>query len=66
MNLGHDLANWFRGAFGSTQCRALTGCDFASAPDVRAYIVVDGTGSCMRIAKRVAGRVTRMLDRGGT
>jgi C_GCAxxG_C_C family probable redox protein len=66
MNLGHDLANWFRGAFGSTQCRALTGCDFASAPDVRAYIVGDGTGSCMRIAKRVAGRVTRMLDRGGT
>ena len=31
MNLGHKLAEWFRDEFGSTQCRALTGCDFASA-----------------------------------
>lgn len=35
MNLGHKLANWFRGEFGSTQCRALTGCDFASTAGVR-------------------------------
>ena len=30
MNLGHQLAKWFTGAFGSTQCRDITGCDFST------------------------------------
>jgi C_GCAxxG_C_C family probable redox protein len=62
MNLGHELATWFRDEFGSTQCRALTGSDFASTKDVREYVETDGTASCERIARSVAGRVTELID----
>ena len=63
VNLGHKLAGWFGEEFGSTQCRALTGCDFASAAHVRDYIAHDGAASCMRIAQRVAARVADLVDR---
>jgi hypothetical protein len=62
LNLGHKLARWFKREFGSTQCRAVTGCDFASATDVRAYIATDGTASCRRIAERVAARVAELVE----
>jgi hypothetical protein len=62
MNLGHKLANWFREEFGSTQCRELTGYDFASADDVREYVARDGTASCERIARRVAARVADLVE----
>ena len=61
MNLGHKLATWFKGEFGSTQCRALTGCDFASPSDVTDYLANDGTAECTRIAERVAARVAEMV-----
>ena len=61
MNLGHKLAEWFRDDFGSTQCRALTGCDFASADDVRGYVASDGTARCEGIAHGIAARVTEMV-----
>jgi len=61
MNLGHDLAAWFERQFGSTQCRALTGCDFATAEGVHAYIEHDGTTACARIARLVAERVAEMI-----
>ena len=61
MNLGHDLAAWFETQFGSTQCRALTGCDFATADGVHAYIEHDGTTACARIARLVAERVAEMI-----
>ena len=63
MNLGHELAKWFRVEFGSTQCRALTGCDFASTAGVREYVANDGTGRCARIAERVAARVAELIER---
>ena len=63
MNLGHGLAKWFQGKFGSSQCRALTGCDFASPADVQEYIATDGTTSCTDMAHRVAARVADLLDR---
>lgn len=63
MNLGHELAKWFEGEFGSTQCRALTGCDFASTADVREYVAKDGTGGCARMAERVAARVAELVER---
>ena len=53
MNRGHDLARWFQTEFASTQCRALTGCDFATADGVRAYIQHDGTTECARIARQI-------------
>jgi hypothetical protein len=61
MNLGHDLAAWFESEFGSTQCCALTGCDFASSEGVRDYIAAGGAAGCTRIARRVAARVTEIL-----
>ena len=62
MNLGHGLAKWFKGEFGSTQCRALTGCDFASKADVRDYLASDGTAGCARIAAQVAKRVAGVVQ----
>ena len=61
VNLGHDLARWFEAEFGSTQCRTLTGCDFATADGVHGYIEHDGTAECARMARLVAERVAEML-----
>ena len=61
MNLGHELAKWFNAEFGSTRCRALTGCDFASTDGVRNYIATGGTARCARIAERVAARVAALI-----
>lgn len=63
MNLGHELSAWFEEEFGSTQCRALTRCDFASAADVDEYIDRDGTADCADLARRVAERVSAMVER---
>ena len=57
----HDLARWFETQFSSTQCRTLTGCDFATTDGVHAYIEHDGTSECARIARLVAQRVTEMI-----
>jgi hypothetical protein len=61
MNLGHGLARWFGTEFGSTQCGALTGCDFATTDGVRDYIARDGVSACATMARRVAERVAEML-----
>jgi C_GCAxxG_C_C family probable redox protein len=63
MNLGHELATWFKDEFGSTQCRALTGRDFASTDDVCQYVASDGTARCELIAQAVAARVGGLIDR---
>lgn len=62
INLAHDLATWFEAEFGSTRCRALTGCDFATADGVRAYVERDGTTECARIARLVAERVADIVE----
>ncbi|HYN31046.1 MAG TPA: C-GCAxxG-C-C family protein [Ilumatobacteraceae bacterium] len=63
MNLGHELSVWFEAEFGSTQCRVLTRCDFASTADVDEYIDRDGTADCARLARRVAEHVATMIER---
>ena len=62
MNTGHRLAKWFRTEFGSTQCRAITQCDFSSAAGVEKYIASDGITRCRKIAKMVAERVQNILQ----
>jgi len=62
MNLGHQLATWFTGEFGGTQCRAITGCDFSTTEGVNQYIDTDGVARCQAIAQRVTARVERMID----
>jgi len=66
MNLGHELSEWFEAEFGSTQCRALTGCDFASSADVDDYIQRDETADCARRARRVAEHVSALVERAST
>ncbi len=61
MNLGHGLAEWFESEFTSTQCRSLTGADFSSVADVRAYLERDGTATCEAIARGVAARVAELI-----
>jgi hypothetical protein len=62
MNAGHSLSKWFRTEFHSTQCRAITGCDFASASGVEKYIAGDGITRCRSIANRVAEQVQNTLN----
>lgn len=65
MNLGHQLAKWFTGACGRTQCRAITGCDFSTTEGVNQYIDTDGVARCQGIARQVAARVEHMIDAEG-
>lgn len=61
MNLGHELAEWFEARFGSTQCRALTGCDFAADEGVRVYIETGRTSTCQQMARAVAARTSEII-----
>ncbi len=63
MNTGHRLSKWFRKEFGSTQCQAITECDFSSAAGADKYIASDGITRCSRIAKMVAERVENILGK---
>ena len=63
MNLGHRLSRWFALEFGSTQCRAITRCDFSTSEGVGAYIEGGQVARCLDIATRVARRVREMVDR---
>jgi C_GCAxxG_C_C family probable redox protein len=62
MNRGKRLAAWFVEEYGSTQCRAITGCDFSSVRDVRRYIEADSMSKCVAISEKVAERVRGMMS----
>jgi len=61
MNLGHALSQWFRTTFGSTQCRALTECDFSTPEGVDRYIASAQVTRCKDMANRVASQVQGLL-----
>ena len=65
MNRGNRLAKWFAGEFGSTQCRKITGCDFAAPGGVSDYVEGDRITRCRAIAREVAEQVERVLAVGG-
>ena len=59
MNLGHRLALWFTREYGSTQCRALTGCDFSQEAGVASYVtrrLVDDAGTSPPASRAGFGR----------
>ena len=59
----HDPARkWFETEFGSTQCRTLAGCNFASVAEVNGFIEGDGVARCEALATRVAERVRAVMD----
>jgi C_GCAxxG_C_C family probable redox protein len=62
MNRGFRLSRWFAGEFGSTQCRKITGCDFADPSGVSGYIDADQLSRCRTIGCRVAEQVQSMLS----
>lgn len=61
MNLGHRLSRWFAVEHGSTQCRAITQCDFSTTDGVLHYIETRGTKRCGEVAQSVAARVQQMI-----
>jgi C_GCAxxG_C_C family probable redox protein len=63
VNRGKALARWFESEFGSTQCRAITGCAFSSATGVERYIRGEHTARCERVAARVAAEAGAILER---
>ncbi len=58
---GYRLSRWFAHQFGSTQCSAITQCDFATACGVDDYISNGRIATCESIAEQVAAKVERML-----
>jgi C_GCAxxG_C_C family probable redox protein len=58
---GYRLSRWFVHEFGSTQCSAITRCDFATAQGVDRYVKDGRITGCMAIAEKVAAKVERML-----
>jgi len=61
MNRAYRMSKWFRKEFGSTQCQAITHCDFSSPAGVRKYIESDCIGGCRKITEKVAEWVQQIL-----
>jgi C_GCAxxG_C_C family probable redox protein len=63
MNTGQRLSEWFRSKFGSTQCHAITQCNFACEAGVEKYIAGDSIARCRRIAEMTAKQVQTILEK---
>ena len=61
MNAGYRMSRWFSQEFGSTQCRAITECDFATSTGVTKYIEGECVTRCRKTADMVAKRVQGTL-----
>jgi C_GCAxxG_C_C family probable redox protein len=61
MNRGYRLSKWFVKEFGSTQCQAITQCDFSDPLCVSNYIEKDRITKCKTIANQVAEKVQMIL-----
>jgi len=61
MNAGYRLSRWFASEFGSTQCRKITGCDFADPTGVADYVEGDQITKCRAIGCKVAEQVESFL-----
>jgi hypothetical protein len=61
MNRGYRLSKWFVKEFGSTQCRAITQCDFSDSTGASNYVEADLITKCRAIAGKVAEKVQKML-----
>ena len=62
MNRGYKLSRWFTKEFGSTQCQAITHCDFSDLTGVNNYIEGDCITRCKQIAEKVAVKVQTMIS----
>ena len=62
VNHGNRLAQWFTAEYGSTQCRAITQCDFSTTEGVQCYIDGGGAARCSALAQGVAHRVRSVIQ----
>jgi hypothetical protein len=62
MNCGFKLSRWFTKEFGSTQCQAITQCDFSDQTGVNNYIEGNCITRCRQIAEMVAMKVQTMIS----
>ena len=62
MNRGYKLSRWFTKEFGSTQCQAITHCDFSDLTGANNYIEGDSITKCKQIAEKVAVKVQTMIS----
>jgi len=65
MNRGHVLAEGFAAAFGSTQCRDLTGCDLATLAGVGRYVAGGCVARCQEMAREAARQAEALASRAG-
>ena len=61
MNAGYRMSRWFTNEFGSTQCHAITRCDFTTMEGVSTYIESGCVTKCKLIARRMAEEVKNTL-----
>ena len=61
MNRGYRLSKWFVKEFCSTQCQAITQCDFSNSSGVSNFIEGDCITRCRKITEKVAEKVRQML-----
>lgn len=61
MNRGYKLSRWFTKEFGSTQCQAITQCDFSDTTGVSNYVEGQLNAKCKTIAGKVAEKVQTIL-----
>jgi hypothetical protein len=64
MNIGERMSAWFRGEYGSTQCRAVTGCDFSTVEGANNYAEGGCATKCRTIAQEVARKVESIVGQG--
>ena len=62
MNRGYRLSKRFAKEFGSTQCRKITGCDFADSKGVADYVERGLVTKCRAIGVQVAEKVRSLLS----
>jgi C_GCAxxG_C_C family probable redox protein len=62
MNRGYRLSKWFANEFGSTQCQAITGCDFSDSSGGSRYVDDGLITGCRTIARQVAEQVELLLS----
>ena len=62
MNRGYKLSRWFTKEFGSTQCQAITQCDFSDLTGVNSYIESGCITSCKQITEKVAVKVQSIIS----
>ncbi len=64
VSLGNRLSKWFVKEFGSTQCHAITQCDFSDSTGVNNYIEGFSIVQCREIAAKVAEMEQVLNDSG--